>query len=210
MASAIMHLCIAKKVNEKLHLNEKEFYLGAIAPDISKQIGASRNISHFTESPNDFPNLNLFLRKYRHDLSSPFTLAYFLHLYSDYIWEDLYVNYVYKNSSLKTKDGTKVTIDEKEFSRLLYSDYTTLNEALIDTYLLDLSVFYEEVYIPQSEIDEIPLNKLQVLVDKLGVILLETANPKSYIFDIKDVVTYIDETANSFLEWYFNKTKSTS
>lgn len=208
MASAIMHLCIAKKVNQTLKLNEKEFYLGAIAPDISKQIGASRNISHFTESSNDFPNLNLFLRKYRSDLSSPFTLGYFLHLYSDYIWEDLYVNYVYKNACLKTKDGSKIMISEQEFSRLLYSDYTTLNEALIDTYLLDLSVFYEEVDIPKSEIDEIPLNKLQVLVDKLSVILLETGKPKSYIFDVKDVVTYIDETANSFLEWYFNK-KST-
>lgn len=210
MASAIMHLCIAKKVNEKLRLNEKEFYLGSIAPDVSKQIGGSRVLSHFMIDQNSLPDLNFFLRKYRNDLQKTFTLGYFLHLYADYIWSDQYLNYIYKNSILKLKDQTQISVDLEEFKRLLYSDYTTLNQQLIDYYLLDLSLFYEEVPIPQTEIDEIALNKLPVLVDKMGVILLETGSPKNYIFDIKDVTTYIDETASSFLEWYYNKTKSTS
>ena len=39
MASAIIHLCIAKEINKYLKMNEKELLLGAIAPDISKEIG---------------------------------------------------------------------------------------------------------------------------------------------------------------------------
>ena len=39
MASAVIHLCVAKKVNEKLKMNERELLLGSIAPDISKQVG---------------------------------------------------------------------------------------------------------------------------------------------------------------------------
>ena len=64
MASAIIHLCIAKKVNEKLKMNEKELFLGSIAPDISKQIGESKVKSHFLNtSDSDVPNVFDFLEK---------------------------------------------------------------------------------------------------------------------------------------------------
>ena len=43
MASAIIHLAIAKKLLKDLKVdNVKDYYLGAIAPDISKQIGKSK------------------------------------------------------------------------------------------------------------------------------------------------------------------------
>ena len=39
MASAIIHLAVAKKILEKIHVeNEYDYYLGSIAPDIAKQI----------------------------------------------------------------------------------------------------------------------------------------------------------------------------
>ena len=48
MASALIHLAVAKKILEKIHVeNEYEYYLGSIAPDISKQIGQSKDKSHF-------------------------------------------------------------------------------------------------------------------------------------------------------------------
>ena len=40
MASIMIHLAIAKKVKEHFDIRkEKDYYLGAIAPDISRQIG---------------------------------------------------------------------------------------------------------------------------------------------------------------------------
>ena len=47
MASAIIHICVAKRVNEFLNRNEKKFILGSIAPDISKQIGQTITNSHY-------------------------------------------------------------------------------------------------------------------------------------------------------------------
>ena len=43
MASAIIHICVAKEINKTLQLPEKELFLGSIAPDISKQVGQTRS-----------------------------------------------------------------------------------------------------------------------------------------------------------------------
>ena len=42
MASAIIHMCVAKKVNEVLKMDENMIFLGSIAPDISKIVGESK------------------------------------------------------------------------------------------------------------------------------------------------------------------------
>ena len=66
MASTIIHLAIAKKVQEKIKVeNLKDYYLGAIAPDISKQVGESRETSHFLiNTKEDIPNINVFVKRY--------------------------------------------------------------------------------------------------------------------------------------------------
>ncbi len=65
MASAIIHLAIAKELEHKLNIvNKKDYYLGAIAPDISKQIGESREESHFIRNTIDeIPNVKLYTVK---------------------------------------------------------------------------------------------------------------------------------------------------
>ncbi len=47
MASAIIHICVAKELNKVLGLEEHPLFLGSIAPDISKQIGETKEKSHF-------------------------------------------------------------------------------------------------------------------------------------------------------------------
>ena len=81
MASAIIHIAVAKEINKELHMNEKELFLGTIAPDISKQIGESKLKSHFlTNKDSDLPNLNDFLDKYQSNLTEPFIMGYYIHL----------------------------------------------------------------------------------------------------------------------------------
>ena len=48
MASAMIHIAVAKLLENELNIkNKKDYYLGSIAPDISKQIGLEKYISHF-------------------------------------------------------------------------------------------------------------------------------------------------------------------
>ena len=65
MASAIIHICIAKELNKYLHMDERKLFLGSIAPDISKHLGESKEISHFLNPANDdgIPQIDKFLEK---------------------------------------------------------------------------------------------------------------------------------------------------
>lgn len=36
---------------------------------------------------------------------------------------------------------------------------------------MDLSLFYEDFIIPTTSIDEIPIDKLNILIDKIGLIM---------------------------------------
>ena len=47
MASAIIHICVAKRVNAILKMPENLLCLGAIAPDINKQIGKDKKNESF-------------------------------------------------------------------------------------------------------------------------------------------------------------------
>lgn len=47
MALAIIHICVAKRVNEILKMPENLLCLGAIAPDINKQIGKDKKNESF-------------------------------------------------------------------------------------------------------------------------------------------------------------------
>ena len=75
-------------------MDENYLLLGSIAPDISKQIGETKEISHFLDHSNedDIPNIDRFLSKYRSELNNPFEMGYFIHLLTDKYW---FRDYVY-------------------------------------------------------------------------------------------------------------------
>ena len=190
MASAIIHLCIAKEVNKYLKMNEYDLMIGAIAPDISKQIGETKEISHFLDHSNedDIPNINRFLDKYRNDLHNPFTMGYFIHLLTDKYW---FRDYIYQFIERYTRENVKKKITYTAIRDLIYNDYTNLNTDLIDKYNLPLDIFYEEYREPQTAIREIPVDKLDLLIDKMGLIIEEAKKEKNFIFDMNDIEVYI-------------------
>ena len=64
MASVVMHLAIAKLVKEKLGMNERELFLGTIAPDLSKEVGKKKYKSHFYKNTrSNIPDLEKFIKK---------------------------------------------------------------------------------------------------------------------------------------------------
>lgn len=199
MASAIIHLCIAKEVNKYLKMNEYDLFLGAIAPDISKQIGETKEISHFLDHSNedDIPNIEKFLAKYRNDLSNPFTMGYFIHLLTDKYW---FRDYVYQYIERYTRENVKKKITYTALRDLIYNDYTNLNTDLIDHYMLPLDIFYEEFREPKTAIREIPIDKLDILIDKMGIIIEEAKKDKNFVFDMKDINIFIDNSVKYIIK----------
>ena len=83
---------------------------------------------------------------------------------------------------------------------MLYADYTNLNIKLIEDYDLDLSLFYEDFEIPDTKIKEIPVESLDFLINKMGIIIENSKEEKAYTLDIVPVEQFIDETAEEIIK----------
>lgn len=192
MASAIIHIAVAKEINKNFNFNEKQLFLGTIAPDISKQLEQSKTKSHFLDKDNSLPNLEKFLTKYEKDLTNPFILGYYIHLFTDYLWFKFFIPEISNNNTyIKLISGETLNCNSKDIAKIIYNDYSNLNILLIEEYNLDLSLFYEELEIPNINFTEIPLDKLQTIVDKMGIIIENSKKEKLYSFNLDNVKSFI-------------------
>jgi len=203
MASAIIHICVAERANEILKKNNKEFILGSIAPDISKQVSQTKAKSHFlSETKGDVPQLERFLAKYQDTLKeNDFNLGYFCHLFTDMIWFAVFMpEYCnWEKEEVTYINGEKKKLKKDTIIKLLYNDYTNLNIKMIDEYALDLSLFYEDPPIINSNIEEIPIAKLPLLIDKMGIIIEDSKERDTIIFNTDAICHFIDKTAADFI-----------
>ena len=194
MASAVIHIAVAKEINKDLKMKEKELFLGTIAPDISKQLGESKVKSHFLlNDKSNLPILDKFLDKYKNNLNNPFIMGYYIHLFTDYLWFKYFIPEITNsNDYIKVLSGNKIKCTKEEIEKLIYNDYTNLNISLIEEYDLDLSLFYEDIEIPNIKFDEIPLDKLQVIVDQMGIIIENSKKEYTYSFNIDNIKQFIE------------------
>lgn len=202
MASAIIHLAVAKTLEQYLPIeNTRDYYLGSIAPDISKQIGENKQRSHFLfNTRDDIPNLELFTNKYPNFKNNSFDLGYYIHLYTDRLWFSHFLPQIVNGNYIKLLDGTVIFSAPVGMQGLIYQDYTNLNVQLLDEYKMDLSLFYEDFIKPNTTIDEIPIDKLDLLIDKMGIIIENSKEEKPYSFDLYLVLDFIDKTCQEILE----------
>lgn len=191
MASSVIHMCVAKKINEKLKYDENMLLLGSIAPDTSKHVGETKTRSHFYD---DYGNIDIdkFLRKYKDKLNEPFIMGYFIHLYTDLLWDKYFISDIVEKGSIKLLNGEKIDNSPELYKKLIYNDYTNLNIQLIDVYNLDLSLFYEDTIIPKVEFDEIPLDRLHLIIEHTDLIIQNTKTGKAYTFDLNNIVAFIE------------------
>lgn len=194
MASSVIHICVANEINKVLKRDDRKLLIGTIAPDISKLIGESKYYSHFLDDiDNNIPNLEKFLNKYKCYLDDDFVLGYYIHLYTDYLWFKYFIKKVIKGNYIKELDGNLVKYTKKSFLYYVYNDYSNLNIQLINKYNFPLKIFYEEIPDIKNIINEIPMDKLNLIVDKVGVLIEDASNGKKYLFDIDDIVNFIDD-----------------
>ena len=188
----MIHLAIANELNKKLNRNKNVFLLGAISPDIAKLVGESKIKSHFLEDVyNQVPRIDIFLDKYINDLDDDFVLGYYVHLYTDYLWFKYFMTEISTFNFIKTLDGNIIRCNALEFCKYIYNDYTNLNIQIIDLYNLDLKIFYNDIPNIKPIIEEIPMNKLDVLRDQMGLIIEKTGTKKDYVFDISHIEQFI-------------------
>lgn len=194
MASSVIHICVANEINKVLKKDNRKLLMGTIAPDISKLIGESKYYSHFLDDiDNNIPNLEKFLNKYKCYLDDDFVLGYYIHLYTDYLWFKYFIKKVIMGNYIKELDGNLVKYTKKSFLYYVYNDYSNLNIQLINKYNFPLKIFYEEIPDIKNIINEIPMDKLNLIVDKVGVLIEDASNGKKYLFDIDDIVNFIDD-----------------
>lgn len=80
---------------------------------------------------------------------------------------------------------------------IIYNDYTNLNVQIIDYYNLNLKLFYEEFEYPIPNIKEVSRNSFDILINKLGLISI---NSTKYNLILKlDKITHFIEYATIYV-----------
>lgn len=207
MASTMIHIVVANELNKKLKKDTSKLLIGTIAPDISKNIGENKVKSHFLDNKDtDIPNLEKFLNKYSKYLDDDFVLGYYIHLLTDYLWFKYFMTEISDKNIITKLDGRKVKCTGKMFMKYIYNDYTNLNIKLIDEYNLDLKIFFNELPKFNNIIEEIPMNKLNIIVDKAGEIIENTKEHKDMVFNLDNIKKFIS-TSVMLIEADLNKQK---
>lgn len=195
MASEIIHLAVASEVykflNYKSEKDKSDFLLGSIAPDVAKQVGLNKSLTHFSLLDGNLPNFSYFIDLYHDYLDNSFELGYYVHLLTDYLWYSEFTDNFFHNTTIRTKNNEIVRLSSKEFSKVIYNDYSSLNIELIDEYNLNFDIFYNNYEYPISHIKECKQEYFPTIIDKLGYIC-SMSNNYSYVFDIDNVSIFID------------------
>lgn len=200
MASSIIHIAVAKEINKVLNRKESNLLIGTIAPDISKLLGENKVKSHFLGSEEtNIPDMYKFLSKYKTYLDDDFVMGYYIHLFTDFLWFKYFITDFWDEDSITKLDGTKVKCTKEMFKTYLYNDYTNMNIQLIDEYNLDLKIFYLDVPKFNKIIEEIPMDKLKIIIDKAGTIIENSKKYKDMTFNIDSIRKFIKFSVETIL-----------
>lgn len=192
VASLLIHLAVGKKVNEKLCKKEESFLTRCIAPDLAKLIGLKRSVSHFQDQDGNY-DLKKFMDKYYDYMSNDYVLGYYVHLYTDYLWYRYFASEIMDDNYITKLDGTKIKYVNDNMARLyLYNDYSNMSFDIINEYGLDLEFFHKNEYYSNNIIEEIPYDKISILIDATVDILNQKTYKSNFMFNFDQIKQFID------------------
>lgn len=200
MASAIIHMVVANEINKKINHDSDKLLIGSIAPDISKFLGQTKIKSHFlSDENNNIPNIKAFLKKYINNLDDDFVLGYFIHLYTDYFWFKYFIPEIYRKNFITKLDGTVVKCSGNMQEMYIYNDYTNLNTKLLDSYNLKLDIFNNSTPVFANIIDEIPMEKIDIIINQVLLIIENSKTNKDLVFNFENIENFIKMTVELIL-----------
>lgn len=191
-----IHLEIGKRVNKKLRYRDAElelFLFGNILPDINNQYQVrdisqhySHNFTHYSDE--EIPGYLSFYQRYKNNFDNPIVYGYFVHLFTDYIWNnDFYSRY---------DDRDDLNGLDKDSLRILKQrDFKCYNNLFIDNKLsinnVDL-VVDESTIIDRVSINKADINKISYFID-------------NYKNDLKNLEFYKKEQLDELMKKTVNK-----
>ena len=149
MPGFVIHIAIANEYIKKHEKKEvyQEFIKGNILPDITNE----KSITHYGKSP-AYTSLKGFLDNNKIDNS--LNRGYFLHLVTDYLFYNHYLDYYVK------KD--------------MYHDYDVLNKYLIEKYKIDLpDIVKDKVFFIEDETKILTRELAVKIIDEISSLDLE-------------------------------------
>ena len=198
MASGLIHMCVAKELNKYLRRNEEEILLGSIAPDLAKLVDISKKTTHFAETDENIPNMDIFLNQYKKYLKNDFVMGYYIHLYTDYIWFNLFIPNLFKDGKILKLNNRTINYNEDKLYEYIYDDYSSINKELLKQYDIKMNILKENSSI-KNIIKELPIDKLGILIKKQKQIIKESEEKESILFDTELINNFIEFSVNDIL-----------
>lgn len=163
MAGYVIHIAVAqeylRKHNKKYN---RDFILGSVLPDLTKD----KSKTHYGKSP-AYTNLKKFLLS--NDLSTELNKGEFIHLITDYLFYNHYLEFFSK------KD--------------IYNDYDISNKNIIEKYNVKLlDEIKDTVFFKEGEMKVLNFDIIYKLIDEISDFDLETV--KKEVLDNNKKWTY--------------------
>ena len=158
MPSWSIHLAIAKKVNEKIKVENDSFIYGNLLPDVDKNTTISRYNSHyynkdlyFEKCPKEKKiDISKFLKDYSECITNPLILGYYCHLLTDNFYNNIvYSKYWIQNGNhdiigIKFRNGKIKRVDIKN-QKQIKQKYKHKDFGLYGKYLYNQDVLLPDL-----------------------------------------------------------------
>lgn len=221
MPGYILHLTAAKILLDKytLPINKNDFFIGNLLPDAVPE----KSASHFRAKERhgkmvEYPELDLFLDKYKALLNDSSVLGYYYHLYIDRKFFTEYyprvLKYLNKNMEEETerenvqwtyvyKTGETLPVQKFLSKEYYYGDFTRMNTWLVEKFQLPLEL---DINVENPGIEEVDYRRVENVLEELQGYLGVPAEA-AYdlkVFDLEDLLEFLEKAAEA---WYEGRKK---
>ena len=221
MPGYILHITAAKMLFDKVKNNwdsvdRNAFQIGNLIPDSV----ADKTYSHFrhpdrSEKLMVYPDLELFLNKYRHLLTDSSCLGYYFHLFIDRVYAKDYISQIitfYDKNGQESSDradiihalikrtGELIPVKTLFSDDYYYGDFTKMNTYLINRFGLSTDIVGHVI---NPGIKEVDYENIAMIRKQLQGYLdvPEEAAKELRVFDIDDLLRFLDKTSEQFIQF---------
>lgn len=212
-------MCAAQILFSKypIDANRNAFEVGNLIPDSVKD----KTWSHFRH-PNRleklivYPDMDLFLDKYRSLLHDSSALGYYFHLYIDRVYAMDYLHKIFRFQNESGKEvSNRAEITHAKIRRTeevipiktifsdeyYYGDFTRLNTYLMNRYHLSIDL---DLNVSNPGISEVDYTDIASIMQQLHGYLdvPEDAVNDLRVFDVEDLIAFLENAVDSFAKEY--------